>query len=197
MPLPSPNARTAARLRTAADLAEALEATLPRAYREQGPPELAELAEHAHAIDELRHMLLDTAVVLVARPHPATAERAETRTLATAAERLGQATASINQAVAMASRIHEASGLGSQQARDTREGAVRDLNLSLSHTRIAVRETVDQLRVDARQITASVQLAPDRGTAANARSATGNGRVLVAPAARTADLPLRAAARRP
>ncbi|MGV9268373.1 hypothetical protein ACWDRR_27330 [Kitasatospora sp. NPDC003701] len=185
MPLPVPNSSAAQRLRAAADHAEALETALPRAYREEGVPDLPELAGHADAIDEHRRSVLDTAVVLAARPHPATAERVEARALAAAAERLARAGAAISRGAAMAARLHEVEGVGGPAAEETRERATRHVNHSLSHTRIAIRETVEQLRAEATRL--SLTTPSGRGPAAVARSADRGARIIAAPPTRPAD----------
>ena len=186
MPLPAPNLRAAQRLRAAADHAHALENALPRAYREEGVPDLAELAVHADAIGERQRTVLDMAVVLASRPHPTSAERAEARALAAAAERLARAGASINRAAAMAARLHEVEGIGGQAAGETRERATRHVNHSLSHTRIAVREAVEQLRAEASKL--SLTAPAGRIPAAVARSTAHGARFIAAPPARPADL---------
>ncbi|MFD0405326.1 hypothetical protein [Kitasatospora sp. NPDC127116] len=195
MPLPDPNTRSAQRLRTAADRAQALEAALPRAWREEGLPGLPELAAHATAIRDHHQQVLDSAAALTSRPHPTTADRAETRALSTAAEHLGAATAAISRAATMAARLHEADGLGSPRAAETRERATQHLNLGLSHARLALRETTEQLRRDAVLLTGPDPERTARRLAAISRTTSPNARVLVSPA-RTADMPRQAAGRR-
>ncbi|MEV4559433.1 hypothetical protein AB0K51_20915 [Kitasatospora sp. NPDC049285] len=194
MPLPVPNSSAARRLRAAADHTGALENALPRAYREEGVPGLAELAGHADAIDAHRRAVLDTAVVLSAGPHPATAERAEVRALAAAGEQLARASASIGRAAAMAARLHEVEGVGGPTADETRERATRHVNHSLSHTRIALRDAMEQLRTEATRL--SLTASAGRGPAALAQSASRGARIIAAPPPLPADLPQRAAGRR-
>ncbi|WP_157852136.1 hypothetical protein [Kitasatospora sp. NRRL B-11411] len=194
MPLPASNSRASQRLRAAADQTEVLENALPRAYREEGVPDLAELAVHADAIDDHRRAVLDTAVVLATRPHPAAAERTETRALTVAAERLARAGASIGRAATMAARLHEVDGVGGQAAEETRERATRHVHHSLSHTRIALREAIEQLRYEAERL--SLTAPTGRNPAAVARSTARGARVIAAPSPRPADLQQHAAGRR-
>ncbi|WP_416971594.1 hypothetical protein [Streptomyces sp. 4F14] len=194
MPLPVPNSSAAQWLRGAADHTESLENALPRAYREEGVPDLAELAGHAEAIDEHHRAVLDITAVLTARPHPATAERAEARTLAAAAEELARAGASVSRAAEMAARLHDVASVGGRSAEATREHATRYLNQSLSHTRIALRDATEQLRTEATRL--SLATPAGRGPAAVARSTARGARVVAAPPARPADLPPHAAGRR-
>ncbi|MFJ1795263.1 hypothetical protein [Kitasatospora griseola] len=194
MPLPVSNAHAAQRLRAAADHADSLENALPRAYREEGVPGLAELAVHADAIDEHRRAVLDTAIVLATRPHPAAAERAETRALAAAAERLARAGASIGRAASLAARLHEVDGVGGPAADETRERATRHVNHALSHTRIALREATEQLRSEAERL--SLTASTGRSPAAVSRSAPRAARIIAAPSTRPADLQQHAAGRR-
>jgi len=194
MPPPVPDSSAAQWLRAAADHAKSLEIALPRAYREEGVPDLAELAGHADAIDEHHRAVLDITVILTARPHPATGERAETRTLTAAAEQLARASASISRATEMAARLHEVAGVGGQTAEETREHATRHVNQSLSHTRIALRDATEQLRTEATRL--SLATPAGRAPAAVAHSTARGARVLAAPPAQPADLPPHAAGRR-
>ncbi|MET8981698.1 hypothetical protein ABZX85_39505 [Streptomyces sp. NPDC004539] len=193
MPLPVPSS-AAQWLRAAADHTESLENALPRAYREEGVPDLAELTGHAEAIDEHHHAVLDITAALTARPHPDNAERAEARTLAAAAEQLARAGASISRAAEMAARLYDVAGVGGQSGEEIRERATRHINQSLSHTRIALRDATEQLRTEATRL--SLATPAGRGPAAVARSTARGARVIAAPPARPADLPPHAAAGR-
>ncbi|MFC9327910.1 hypothetical protein [Kitasatospora sp. NPDC057015] len=144
---PSPNAT---RLRSVADTIDALSTAVPGAYREQGPPSLGELQRQALRIGEQHQLLLGTAAALGGAPLADSAQRALARALADAGSRVGEALATVSRASAMAARIHEVDGLDGPRAEVVRERAGRELNLSLSRTRLALNEAGDGLRREAR-----------------------------------------------
>ncbi|MEV7122877.1 hypothetical protein [Kitasatospora griseola] len=69
----------------------------------------------------------------------------------------------------MAARLHEADGLEGPRAEDVRERAGRELNLSLSRTRLALADASDGLRRQARAARTEA-LPASRRRAAVARS---------------------------
>ncbi|MFF2746465.1 hypothetical protein ACFVVA_13065 [Kitasatospora sp. NPDC058048] len=77
----------------------------------------------------------------------------------------------ISRAVAMSARLHEVAGLNSPNAEAVRERAERELNISLSHTRLALTDAGDTLRQQARADRGAAALPPVRSRAALARTA--------------------------
>ncbi|MET8623718.1 hypothetical protein ABZW30_08175 [Kitasatospora sp. NPDC004669] len=187
-PQPRPNQRLLAAARTIADL----QAAVPGAYREQGLPGLSELADQTNEISAQHRHLLATAAVL-ARSPLAGAHRAAVRPLADAAEKLGRAVGAISRAAAMAGRIHAVHGVDSPAAQQTREKAGQQLNLALSHTRLALGEAAEGLRGEARALPIPASRATARSAAALTTAIRASLPPAPAPSAR-AELPPPAAA---
>ncbi|MEY9949566.1 hypothetical protein [Kitasatospora sp. GAS1066B] len=190
VPAPSQQ-RPDQRLLAAATTIAGLQSAVPAAYREQGPPALTELAEQTTAISAQHQLLLTTAAALARSPRTG-AHRAAVRPLADAAEKLGRAVATISRAASMAGQLYEVDGLASPAAQQNREKAGQQLNLALSHTRLALGEAVDNLRTDALALSMPPSGSPAnaRGPRSSAAVAAGN-RTLVAisAAALRAELP--------
>ncbi|MFC9331702.1 hypothetical protein [Kitasatospora sp. NPDC057015] len=173
----------ATRLRANADALDELTVAVPGAYREQGPPSAGELAAVAARIGARHQLLLRTASVLAQTPLADTAQRAGARALADAGMRVGEALATISRASAMATRLHEVEGLDGRSPQDVREQAGRELNLSLSRTRLALTDAGEGLRREAREERDGASRAPGRHRAAVVRSVTARPALAVAPPA--------------
>ncbi|MGW3183270.1 hypothetical protein ACWDD9_28745 [Kitasatospora sp. NPDC001119] len=132
---------------------------------------MRELAQHVGDIGDRHTHLVATAAVLASSPRADSTRRATARALADAGAEVGRAMSSISRAVAMSARLHEVAGLSSPHAEAVRERAGRELNLALSHTRLALNGAGDTLRQQARSGRDSAALPPVRSRAALARTA--------------------------
>ncbi|MFF2657373.1 hypothetical protein ACFVUH_08405 [Kitasatospora sp. NPDC058032] len=104
--------------------------------------------------------------------------------------RVGQALATISRAGAMAAHLHEVEGLDGRSRQDVREQAGRELNLSLSRTRLALTEAGEGLREEARAGRNLAAPRAGRHRAAVVRSASARPALTAAPpSAAAASLP--------